>query len=212
MKIKAFNGVIIIVFLCALFSGCDRKAGKTDETAFVIQSQTAIESQSDNDYDTDSLHSFEKVISLTNDYMSMFRTEYTTDALDGENLRIIIEQADLDVQSTEGSTYNIYKKPDGDIIRACLVVYGETGKSITNFYEIKENMYVISKLTTYYSSGIMTAGFQDALNYTIEECFFDGTNFYIIDRISEKLIPSSDKRESDLLIIDMLKNNSSDIQ
>jgi hypothetical protein len=192
--------ICLLIVVCALiFAGCEEaeKAGDNTSVFKDFEDQSILMTTDDTNssipentdtsisYDTDN---YENIVECLDQYFSQFISLYTSDAMENSNNNIIIEQKDIFIQSTEGATCTVYKKNDKTIIRAKVNIYGETGKKEINYYFLNETQAVIYIEEIQYSSMVLTINYSDVLYKTIEECYYDGENIYLIDRVSKALL------------------------
>lgn len=157
MRVKAFTILMGII----LISGCsDSQASELQEAA-------------------DATAQKEIFLEKIEEYKGHFIGLYTTDASEGEEAAIKIEEREISADSSEGAVLFVYTDAEGKELRYRLHIYGETGNAVLNYY-LCDGFVWVSKQTDYYSSYILTAGFTDVLCSSVENWILTDDVAYIL--------------------------------
>jgi hypothetical protein len=150
-------------------------------TAFLIISQT---------FNASPL-SFSEANKQINEYKSYFTTAYTEPFVSyGYSDEITREKTIEDPYvGTQGAGITLYKNKSGETVRLKFEYMGERGQTETNIYFVGD-FYYVTKLTRIYSAySFMADGIGDFLSTEFAEYLVIGDETFLIDRISERLIP-----------------------
>jgi hypothetical protein len=125
------------------------------------------------------------------DYMSYFTTAYTEPFVKNGYDDIITKELTIEDPNigTEGVGITKYKNKAGDTVRIYFWYMGERGQVEKNIY-VTGDYYYVTELRHYYSSyTFMADGIGDILDSEFSEYIVYNDRTYLIDRISERLLP-----------------------
>lgn len=126
---------------------------------------------------------YELFITELTDYKNNFRTLFT-------DKKILREDTNIFGESTEGGIGTEYKDEQGNIIRYRKILYGELGKCEINYYIFGEDKYYCTWLQSNCSRYIFSPDLDmDILDYNFKQYYVCNDKYYIINDISEELIP-----------------------
>jgi hypothetical protein len=141
---------------------------------------------------TASPYSYTEVVKQINEYESYFTTAYTESFVNYGYSDVITREKTIEAPyiGTQGAGITLYKNKAGETVRLNFQYMGERGQTEKNIYIIGDYYYV-TVLTRFYSAySFMADGIGDFLETEFSEYIVIGDETFLIDRVSERLIPS----------------------
>lgn len=112
-------------------------------------------------------------------YMEEFVSMYMSEICGGEQ-RIYIQSKDVYADNMSSPVELIvYQNDREEDIRYTIQIYGETGNAVTDYY-LCENFIYVNQTKEYYSSHILTGGYDDVLYRQTDDWIILGDEVYML--------------------------------
>ncbi len=144
-------------------------------------------------------------IELIDVYMNNFKNLYINVITLEESISVITGK--MDIGSTEGNNATKYVDSKGNVIRYNLVIYGETGKMIIDYYVLDDIKLYVVELYETYSSPILGIGGSDILSYDMKKYIVDGNDVYYLDDVAKNIIDTNQEEANVYMTLDALNSS-----
>lgn len=112
-------------------------------------------------------------------YMQEFISMYMSEACD-EKQKIYMKSQDIYTDNFDSPVeLTVYTNDRGEDVRYRVEIYGETGKSVTDYY-LCENFIYVNREREYYSSPVLRKGYDDILYRQTDDWIIMEDDIYIL--------------------------------
>jgi len=207
--LKVIKLLFALFCIAILFASCGSNSNETKDISSISNNESVMNSESASNNESitnsESASGIEKNDNNPNEAynkysgkisagLNNFRTlSATSKDEDVNSSTLIVEEKTVLGISTEGAKLTRFMTPQNKIVRYTIDAYGETGKSISNYYFIDDGLVYVQQLHMDYADwNFVTNERFDILKYELTDYLTDGTKTFMIDDANKKAIEAED--------------------